>query len=403
MHSPKFVHEADPARSPPPSSGTTCTTRCSTTPSWSPGRPTPPARGRRWSSIDPEGYVVAQHVRRGARPRARPSSSTSSSTSTRPRARCTAATAPYVAPPTVEHDLRFPGKAVAALPRRPYVVLGHRRRPPPRRGAATDSDRLATSAPASEGPLTATPPRHASTSRRAWCCCRRTWPPQVGYDVVVADTVNHQLRGCRLADGAVRTLAGNGGSGCWMPGRGPALDGRRRLRTRLGPIRCVPSSPWDVVWSPRPAPSRSRWPACTSSAASTRAPAPSPSRRHHPRGPPRRPGRRGVVRPDLRPGRRRRRRRLWVADSETSALRSLVTDDAGARRRDPAVGRACSTSASATARPRRRWLQHPLGVTVLPDGSVAVARHLQRRGPPLRPGHRRGVHAGHAGWPSPPT
>ena len=31
VHSPKFVHEADPARWPRPSSATRCTTRCSTT------------------------------------------------------------------------------------------------------------------------------------------------------------------------------------------------------------------------------------------------------------------------------------------------------------------------------------------------------------------------------------
>ena len=38
----------------------------------------------------------------------------------------------------------------------------------------------------------------------------------VGYDVVVADTVNHSLRGIRLSDGHVRTLAGTGAQ--WMQG-----------------------------------------------------------------------------------------------------------------------------------------------------------------------------------------
>ncbi|MBD4399798.1 hypothetical protein GUG99_20470, partial [Xanthomonas citri pv. citri] len=33
---------------------------------------------------------------------------------------------------------------------------------------------------------------------------------RVGYDVVVADSVNHRLRGLRLSDGYVSTLAGNG-------------------------------------------------------------------------------------------------------------------------------------------------------------------------------------------------
>jgi hypothetical protein len=48
--------------------------------------------------------------------------------------------------------------------------------------------------------------------------------------VVVADTVNHALRGVRLADGSVRTLVGTGRQ--WMQG-----DGVDAL-----------SSPWDVTW-----------------------------------------------------------------------------------------------------------------------------------------------------------
>ena len=53
----------------------------------------------------------------------------------------------------------------------------------------------------------------------------------VGYDVVVADTVNHALRGVRLEDGTVTTLAGTGRQ--WMQGAGD----RRDL-----------SSPWDLAW-----------------------------------------------------------------------------------------------------------------------------------------------------------
>ena len=33
---------------------------------------------------------------------------------------------------------------------------------------------------------------------------------KAGYDVVIADSVNHRLRGLSLADGTVTTLAGNG-------------------------------------------------------------------------------------------------------------------------------------------------------------------------------------------------
>jgi hypothetical protein len=52
----------------------------------------------------------------------------------------------------------------------------------------------------------------------------------VGYDVVVADTVNHALRGVHLATGTVRTLAGTGRQ--LVPG-----DDDGAL-----------SSPWDVAW-----------------------------------------------------------------------------------------------------------------------------------------------------------
>ena len=44
--------------------------------------------------------------------------------------------------------------------------------------------------------------------------------------------------------------------------------------------------------------------------------------------------------------------------------------------------------------------QHPLGVAVLPDGSVARRRHLQRRGPPLRPGDARRSAPWRPSWPS---
>ena len=65
--------------------------------------------------------------------------------------------------------------------------------------------------------------------------------------------------------------------------------------------------------------------------------------------------------------------RLWIADSETSSLRVLERPDGRAagvhRRRAPAS----STSASATVPASDALLQHPLGVAVLPDGTIAIA------------------------------
>ncbi|WP_432495482.1 redoxin domain-containing protein [Kineococcus auxinigenes] len=64
-------------------------------------------------------------------------------------------------------------------------------------------------------------------------------PPDVagraGYDVVVADRGSHALRGLRLADGKVRTVAGTGRQARRRTGGGPALE--QDL-----------SSPWDVAW-----------------------------------------------------------------------------------------------------------------------------------------------------------
>ena len=65
-------------------------------------------------------------------------------------------------------------------------------------------------------------------------------PPDVvartGYDVVVADTVNHALRGVDTTTWTVRTLAGTGAQ--WMQG-----DPTSGLATTI-PL----SSPWDVAW-----------------------------------------------------------------------------------------------------------------------------------------------------------
>jgi len=62
------------------------------------------------------------------------------------------------------------------------------------------------------------------------CILPESVASKVGYDVIVADTVNHALRGINLSTQQVTTVAGNGKQ--WMSG-----DGTTAL-----------SSPWDVVW-----------------------------------------------------------------------------------------------------------------------------------------------------------
>ncbi|MER6428359.1 NHL domain-containing thioredoxin family protein [Streptomyces sp900105245] len=181
--------------------------------------------------------------------------------------------------------------------------------------------------------------------------------------VVVADTVNHALRRLDLATGAVTTLAGTGRQ--WW--RGSATSGPAR-GTDL-------SSPWDVavfggrvwiamagvhqLWTYDPetgtvaaaagttdeglvdGPGAEAWFAQPSGLAATA-------------------------------------ERLWVADSETSALR-WVDRDGHVR---TAVGTGLFDFGHRDGPAAEALLQHPLGVTALPDGSVAVAdtyNHALRR------------------------
>ena len=90
--------------------------------------------------------------------------------------------------------------------------------------------------------------------------------------------------------------------------------------------------------------------------------------------------------------------RIWLADSEVSALRWLDRPTHGdGHRAAPPSGRACSTSATGTAPADQALLQHPLGVAVLPDGSVAIAdtyngavrRYAPAAGPTARVRSRR--------------
>lgn len=176
----------------------------------------------------------------------------------------------------------------------------------------------------------------------------------VGYDVVVADTVNHQLRGLRLADGEITLIAGSG-----RPWRS-AVDEHAHdaLATDL-------SSPWDVAWyddrviiamagihqlwwfdpikrtvgvyagttveSLRDGPIPDVWMAQPSGLS---------------------------VGGD----------RLWIADSETSALRYI---EAGVLH--TAVGQGLFDFGHVDGPAKEALLQHPLGVAALPDGSVLVA------------------------------
>ena len=294
--------------------------------------------------VDPEGYVVAQHSGEG---HAHALTALVDELVREHEAKGTLhrGDGPYVAPPPPATALRFPGKALA-LPGGTLLVSdsGHHSLVE----LAADGESVLRRIGSGERGLADGGPEGARFSEpQGLCLLPAEVRDRVGYDVVVADTVNHALRGVRLADGVVTTVAGTGRQ--WMQG-----SGTEDL-----------SSPWDVAWfdgrvvvamagihqlwsfDPVTAavavlagttneglldgPAADAWFAQTSGLAAAGD-------------------------------------RLWLVDSETSSLRHLadgvVATDVGTGLFD--FGHVDGPAATAL-------LQHPLGVTALPDGSVAVS------------------------------
>ncbi|GAA2512484.1 NHL domain-containing thioredoxin family protein [Pilimelia columellifera] len=261
---------------------------------------------------------------------------------------------PYVPPPAATTALRFPGKAlvtaggatlVSDSARHSLVELNA--------DAATVRRRIGTGG---RGRADGPPDTATFNEPQGMCALPASVAAAVGYDIVVADTVNHLLRGVRLADGVVTTIAGAGRQ--WRAG-GSASEGAA-LDTDL-------SSPWDVAWYEgkviiamagihqlwwfKPAAGTVGVYAGTTVEALRDGPIPDvwmaqPS---------------GLsVSPDG--------ARLWIADSETSALRH-VTDGV----LHTVVGQGLFDFGHADGPADQALMQHPLGVCALADGSVLVA------------------------------
>lgn len=376
VHSPKFVHEADPVALAaaveryevhhPVLDDPELTT-------WS------AYTARAWPTlvvIDPEGYVVAHMAGEGHRHNVevlvRELVAEHEAKGTLHRG-----DGPYVPPTPEPTTLRFPAKAIR-LPSGNLLVAdaGHH----VLAELAPDGETLVRRIGSGERGLVDGGPADARFSEPNGLALL---PPdvaeQVGYDVVVADTVNHALRGVRLADGQVTTLAGTGEQ--FLVGGPenlePGPDGARPAWRSFGtyPARGIRlSSPWDVAWSAElgavvvamaghhtiwtfdPAAGTVRhlagtmneglqdgdgdqaWFAQTSGLA---------------------------VGPDG---------RVWLADSEVSALRWLRAkphgDGVTVR---TAVGQGLFDFGHRDGPADQALLQHPLGVAVLPDGSVTIA------------------------------
>ncbi|MBG6084245.1 thiol-disulfide isomerase/thioredoxin [Zhihengliuella flava] len=280
---------------------------------------------------------------------------------------------PYVAPPARDGDLRFPGKAIA-LENGHFLVgdSGHHRLV---ELAADATTVVRTIGEGVKGHADGGPDAARFNEPQGLTVLPAAVAEQVGYDVVVADTVNHRLRGVHLGTGAVTTIAGNGvqrlldvasaranESGAWVSDLG------------ADPLNTSLSSPWDVVWSDKAGAviiamagthqifsfdpvsgavavfagtgteglqdggPDAAWFAQSSGFALDAA---------------------GDV---------------WVADSETSALRVLrLNDDGAVAAVETGVGEGLFDFGFRDGEAGQARLQHPLGVAVLPDGSVAIA------------------------------
>jgi thiol-disulfide isomerase/thioredoxin len=262
---------------------------------------------------------------------------------------------PYVPPPAVPSVLRYPGKIAWRPDAGSYLV--------------SDSGNHSVVGLAADGETVL---RRIGSGRRG----RRDGGPaeaefaepqgllllpapvaaEVGYDLLVADTVNHLLRGIALDTGAVRTVAD-------LPA---VLDG---VQVITGAIPPVPS-PWDLAW----------WgDRVVVAAAGVHL-----LLEFDPRD-----GRVGVLAGTTVEGLRDGPAldgwmaqpsglaadadgRLWIADSETSSLRWLTESPGEGAVLHTAVGAGLFDFGHVDGPAGGARLQHPLGVAMLPDGSVAV-------------------------------
>ncbi|MFJ8716792.1 NHL domain-containing thioredoxin family protein [Streptomyces violaceus] len=303
--------------------------------------------------IDPEGYVVAQHAGEG-HVHAIERLVAELETEHAAKGTLRRGDGPYVAPEPEPTVLRFPGKAVP-LPGGNFLV------------SDTTRHQLVEFAEDGESVL-----RRIGSGARGFAdgsADEAAFNEPQGLalldddSVVVADSVNHALRRLDLTTGEVTTLAGTGRQ--WWQGSPTS-----------GPSREVDlSSPWDVawwqgrvwiamagvhqLWAYDPTDGTVAVTAGTTNEGLVDGPG----------------GEAWFAQPS---GLAATPERLWLADSETSALRWVEPDGSV----HTAVGTGLFDFGHRDGAAEQALLQHPLGVTALPDGSVAVSdtyNHALRR------------------------
>ncbi|WP_037041579.1 NHL domain-containing thioredoxin family protein [Pseudonocardia halophobica] len=297
--------------------------------------------------VDPEGYVVAQMAGEGHAHglavliRELVAEHTAKGTLRR-------GDGPSVAPPPPSTALRFPGKVVAVPGGFLVSDTAHHQ------VVQVDAqfDEIRRFGTGSRGFRDGTSPEFSEPQGLAVLPAEVV--AEVGYDVVVADSVNHALRGLRLADGHVTTVAGTGSP--------------LRERVEPGGSAAELSTPWDVAWwRGRIVVAMAGWHQLwTFSPVSGELAVLAGTTTEGLRDGPvtdaffAQPSGLAVAGDTL-----------WVADAETSAVRALDLD--ATPQVSTAVGLGLFDFGFRDGPAREALLQHPLGVGVLPDGSIAVA------------------------------
>ncbi|MGW6283057.1 NHL domain-containing thioredoxin family protein [Kribbella sp. NPDC055071] len=292
--------------------------------------------------VDPNGYIVTQYSGEG-HAHALDAQLAELIAEHEKAGTLTRGKSPYVAPAAAPTELKFPAKIVALENGFLVADAGHHSIVELEDDAATVVRRIGTG---ERGFVDGGASEARFSEPNGLVLLPDETAARLGYDVIVADTVNHALRGIALQSGEVTTLVGTGKQ--WMDGDGTD----------------VLSSPWDVAWwqdkvwiamagvhqlwtydpftkvtevaagttneGLKDGPLGEAWFAQTSGLA---------------------------VDGD----------RLWLADSEVSALRWIDTEA------HTAIGTGLFDFGLRDGKASEALLQHPLGVTVLPDGSIAVA------------------------------
>lgn len=273
---------------------------------------------------------------------------------------------PYVAPEAREGDLRFPGKAIA-LENGHFLVgdSGHHRL------VELDADFsvVRTIGSGAKGYADGGAGTAQFNELQGLAALPAELAAEVGYDVIVADTVNHRLRSVHLATGQVGTVAGNG-----VQRLLDSENARQETQpTELGTdaLNISLSSPWDVLYHPSGQVIIAMAGTHQIFAFDPRTSAVSVFAGT---------GLEGLNdgTPDeawfaQSSGLALSGENVWIADSETSALRWIEVQDGEAKSVNTAIGTGLFDFGFRDGAAEQARLQHPLGVAVLPDGSIAVA------------------------------